>query len=61
MIWFSNMEKTMKQEAFNFDLERIKSRVEDDFVAVPNFENRDDLIKWLEQKMNVELGKHFQQ
>lgn len=51
----------MKQEAFNFDLERIKSRVEDDFVAVPNFENRDDLIKWLEQKMNVELGKHFQQ
>ncbi|SSY70676.1 MULTISPECIES: hypothetical protein [Neisseriaceae] len=36
-------------EPFNFDLERMKSRVEDDFVAVPKFENRDDLIKWLEQ------------
>lgn len=32
------MEKTMKQEAFNFDLERMKSQVEDDFVAVPKFE-----------------------
>lgn len=37
----------------------MKSRVEDDFVAVPKFENRDDLIKWLEQKMNVELGKRY--
>ncbi len=36
-------------EPFNFDLERMKSRVEDEFVVVPHFTNQDDLLKWLEQ------------
>lgn len=39
----------MNEEAFNFDLERMKSRVEDEFVVVPHFTNQDDLLKWLEQ------------
>ncbi|SUA20844.1 phage associated protein [Neisseria gonorrhoeae] len=39
----------LPQTDYNFNLEKLKTAVEDSFVSVPHFNGADDLEKWLEQ------------
>lgn len=32
---------------FNYNLNRIKERVEGDFISVPEFDNPKDLLAWI--------------
>ncbi len=39
--------KTLPQ-SFNFDLERMKAAMESGFVPVPEFDNPEQLLAWIE-------------
>ncbi|MBV7388306.1 DUF4065 domain-containing protein [Pasteurellaceae bacterium TAE3-ERU1] len=41
--------ENLKKSKFNYDLERMKTRVNDDFSLVPEFNDKKQLLSWLEQ------------
>ena len=40
-------QQTLPRASFNYNLNRIKERVEGDFVRVPEFDNPQDLVAWM--------------
>ena len=40
--------QALPEATFNYDLNRIKERVEGEFVTVPKFDNPQDLVAWMD-------------